>query len=112
MKGTYLGEFEEIVLLAVGILGDDAYGVSIRKEIETQSGRVVNIGAVHTAVHRLEAKGFLKSEFGESTNLRGGKRKRLFFLTNAGLKSLNGSRELRRQMWSHLPAILSKSKNI
>ena len=59
MKGTYLGEFEEIVLLAVGILGDDAYGVSIRKEIEMQSGRDVNIGAVHTAVHRLEAKGFL-----------------------------------------------------
>ena len=112
MKGTYLGEFEEIVLLAVGILGDDAYGVSIRKEIETQSGRDVNIGAVHTAVHRLEAKGYLNSKFGESTNIRGGKRKRLFFLTTAGLKALNGSRDLRSQMWSHLPAVLSKSKHV
>ncbi len=112
MKGTYLGEFEEIVLLAVGILGDDAYGVTIRKEIETQSGRDVNIGAVHTAVHRLEAKGFLKSKFGESTDIRGGKRKRLFLLTAAGLKTLNGSRELRSHMWSQLPAVLSKTKNV
>ena len=112
MKGTYLGEFEEIVLLAVGILADDAYGVSIRKEIETKSGRDVNIGAVHTAVHRLEAKGFLKSKFGETTNFRGGKRKRLFFLTTAGIKALNESRELRSSMWSHLPAVLSKSKNV
>jgi len=112
MKGTYLGEFEEIVLLAVGILGDDAYGVSIRKEIEMQSGRDVNIGAVHTVVHRLEAKGFLKSKFGESTDIRGGKRKRLFLLTAAGLKTLNGSRELRSHMWSQLPAVLSKTKNV
>jgi PadR family transcriptional regulator, regulatory protein PadR len=110
MKGTYLGEFEEIVLLAVGILSDDAYGVSIRKEIETQTGRDVNIGAVHTAIHRLETKGYLKSTFGESTNIRGGKRKRLFFLTAAGLKALSRSRELRTQMWSQFPAILSKSK--
>jgi PadR family transcriptional regulator PadR len=111
MKGTYLGEFEEIVLLAIGILDDDAYGVSIRNEIEKQSGRDVNIGAVHTAVHRLEAKGFLKSKFGEATRSRGGKRKRLFILTAAGLKALNGSRELRSQMWSNLPPALSKIRN-
>ena len=111
MKGTYLGEFEEIVLLAIGILDDDAYGVSIRNEIEKQSGRDVNIGAVHTAVHRLEAKGFLKSKFGEATRSRGGKRKRLFILTTAGLKALNGSRELRSQMWSNLPTALSKIRN-
>src|SRR5258708_13768462 len=107
MKGTYLGEFEEIVLLAVGILGDDAYGVTIRKEIETQSGRDVNIGAVHTAVHRLEAKGFLKSKFGESTDIRGGKRKRLFLLPAAGLKTFNGSRRVRRHILLQLPALLS-----
>ena len=66
MKGTYLGEFEEIVLLAVGILFDEAYGVSIRQEIENQTERNVNIGAVHTALHRLEDKGYLLSRFGEA----------------------------------------------
>jgi hypothetical protein len=57
MKGTYLGEFEEIVLLAVGILRDNAYGVSIRQEIEDQTQRNVNIGAVHTALHRPRREG-------------------------------------------------------
>ena len=86
MKGTYLGEFEEIVLLAVGILRDNAYGVSIRQEIEDQTQRNVNIGAVHTALHRLEEKGYLTSQFGEAEEVRGGKRKRLFTLTAAGIK--------------------------
>ena len=110
MKGTYLGEFEEIVLLAVGILDDDAYGVSIRNEIETQTKRDINIGAVHTAIHRLESKGYLKSKFGESTNIRGGKRKRLFVLTTAGIKALSRARQLRTQMWERFPAVLPKNK--
>ena len=105
MKGTYLGEFEEIVLLAVGILKGDAYGVSLRNEIESQTRRGVNIGAVHTALHRLEQKGYLKSKFGEATNVRGGKRKRLFILTAAGRKALTQSHELRTQMWSLLPTL-------
>jgi PadR family transcriptional regulator, regulatory protein PadR len=105
MKGTYLGEFEEIVLLAVGILYDEAYGVSIRKEIEKQTKRAVNIGAVHTALHRLEEKGFLKSRFGEATLVRGGKRKRLFTLTAYGAKALSNAQELRKQMWAQVPKI-------
>ncbi|HTF21994.1 MAG TPA: helix-turn-helix transcriptional regulator [Chryseolinea sp.] len=102
MKGTYLGEFEELVLLAAGILTDDAYGVAIRKEIEKQTKRPVNIGAVHTALHRLEEKGYLKSEFGEATLVRGGKRKRIFTLTPFGLKVLKKAQALRSNMWSKL----------
>lgn len=106
MKGTHLGEFEEIVLLAAGILHTTAYGVGICKEIENQSGRPVNIGAVHTALHRLEDKGFLKSEFGDATEVRGGKRKRLFFLTTSGVRALKEAQALRNHMWSQLPAVI------
>jgi DNA-binding PadR family transcriptional regulator len=106
MKGTYLGEFEEIVLLATGILQENAYGVSICKEIETQTGRAVNIGAVHTALHRLEEKGFLKSKFGEASEVRGGKRKRIFSLTPYGIKALREAQELRNSMWSQLPKVI------
>ena len=106
MKGTYLGEFEEIVLLAVGILRDDAYGVSIRQEIEDQTQRKVNIGAVHTALHRLEDKGYLSSKFGEAEEVRGGKRKRLFTLTALGIRQLREAHDIRKQMWSQLPRVI------
>jgi len=106
MKGTYLGEFEEIVLLAVGILRDEAYGVSVRQEIENQTQRSVNIGAVHTALHRLEDKGYLISKFGEAEEVRGGKRKRLFTLTALGVKQLREAHAIRRQMWSQLPKVI------
>jgi DNA-binding PadR family transcriptional regulator len=106
MKGTYLGEFEEIVLLAVGILRDKAYGVAIRQEIEDQTQRNVNIGAVHTALHRLEEKGFLASQFGEAEEVRGGKRKRLFDLTAAGIRALREAQAIRKQMWSQLPKVI------
>ena len=110
MKGTYLGEFEEIVLLAVGILKEEAYGVSIRKEIENQTARPINIGAVHTALHRLEQKGYLRSKFGEATEVRGGKRKRIFSLTVYGIKALRQAQELRSQMWSQLPSFIIQKK--
>lgn len=110
MKGTYLGEFEEVVLLAVGILQDEAYGVGIRLEIEAQTNRNINIGAVHTALHRLEEKGFLKSKFGEATEVRGGKRKRIFTLTAYGVKALREAQALRTQMWSQLPKIILQQK--
>lgn len=110
MKGTYLGEFEEIVLLAVGILKDEAYGVSIRQEIEDQTQRNVNIGAVHTALHRLEDKGYLTSRFGEAEEVRGGKRKRLFTLTLLGIKTLREAQGIRTQMWSQLPKIILQQR--
>ena len=110
MKGTYLGEFEEIVLLAVGILKDEAYGVSVRQEIEDQTQRNVNIGAVHTALHRLEDKGYLTSMFGEALEVRGGKRKRLFTLTVLGIKTLREAQAIRGQMWSQLPKVILQQR--
>ncbi len=103
MKGTYLGEFEELVLLAVGILHDEAYGIGVKNEIENQTGRSISISAVHTALHRLEEKEFVKSRFGEAMEVRGGKRKRLFTLTRVGIETLKASQDLRMQMWSTLP---------
>jgi PadR family transcriptional regulator PadR len=110
MKGTYLGEFEELVLLAAGILQTEAYGVRIKKEIESQTQRDVNIGAIHTALHRLEEKGYLKSKFGEATEVRGGKRKRIFTLTPYGIKALRQAQELRSQMWTQLSGMILQQK--
>src|SRR5262249_11856272 len=73
MKGTYLGEFEELVLLTVGILFDDAYGLAIVDELEKQSGRNVMMSAVHKALVRLEDKGYLRSRMGGATETRGGR---------------------------------------
>jgi DNA-binding PadR family transcriptional regulator len=106
MKGTYLGEFEEIVLLAVCVLGEEAYGVSITDEINGQTGRPVHLSAVHTALYRLEEKGLLGSYLGGATQSRGGRRKRLFAVTAAGKRALREARDLRNQFWNRIPAIL------
>lgn len=106
MKGTYLGEFEELVLLTVGILFDDAYGLAIVDELEKQTGRNVMMSAVHKALVRLEDKGYLRSRMGGATEARGGREKRLYTLTQAGTKVLNHSRELRNGMWKQVPKIV------
>ena len=106
MKGTYLGEFEELVLLTVGILFDDAYGLAIADELEKQTDRAVMISSVHKALVRLEDKGYLKSHMGGSTEQRGGREKRLYVLTKAGVKVLNQSREMRNTMWEQVPKIV------
>jgi PadR family transcriptional regulator, regulatory protein PadR len=106
MKGTYLGEFEELVLLSVGILFDDAYGLAIVDELERQTGRNVMISSVHKALVRLEEKGYLKSRMGGSTGTRGGRDKRLYQLTQAGKKVLAESRALRNEMWKQVPKIV------
>ncbi len=103
MKGTYLGEFEEIVLLTIALLGESAYGVAIRKELEAQAERNVSIGAVHAACNRLEDKGFLRANFGEATPRRGGKRKKIYSVTQAGQAALTASRELRESLWNQIP---------
>lgn len=105
MKGTYLGEFEELVLLATGILFDDAYGLALVDELENQTGRAIMISAVHKALVRLEEKGFLKSRMGGATVARGGRDKRLYTLTPAGVKVLNQSREMRNTMWKQVQKI-------
>jgi len=104
MKGTYLGEFEELILLTVGSLGAQAYGVAVLREIKTQTERSANISAVHTALRRLEKKGFLKSNMGGATSERGGRRKRYFNLTHGGYAALDGIRSLRNEMWDRIPS--------
>jgi DNA-binding PadR family transcriptional regulator len=106
MKGTYLGEFEEIVLLALCVLGEDAYGVSITDEINRQSLRPVHLSGVHTALYRLEEKGLVLSKLGGATKERGGRRKRLFEITVAGKKALQEARALRNSFWNRIPQIL------
>ena len=106
MKGTYLGEFEELVLLSVGILFDDAYGLAIVDELEGHTRRNVMISSVHKALVRLEEKGYLKSRMGGSTETRGGRGKRLYQLTQSGKKVLADSRELRNDMWKQVPKIV------
>ena len=106
MKGSYLGEFEEIVLLAAAILQEQAYAVAIMKEIEKQTGRSLHISAVHTALYRLEEKGYVKSFLGEASQKRGGKRKRLFFLTPYGIIAMKAAREIREQMWAQVPQVI------
>ncbi len=112
MKGTYLGEFEEIVLLAVCVIGEDAYGVSITDEINAQTNRTVHVSGVHTALYRLEEKGLVISTLGGATTSRGGRRKRLFQVTTAGKFALREARELRNQFWSRIPAIVWEGGSI
>lgn len=88
MSQNQLGEFEEIVLLTVAILNGEAYGVSIIQEIESRIGRRVSLGAIQTALKRLEDKGFVDSAFGESTKIRGGKRKRYYTITAQAQKNI------------------------
>ncbi|MBT1701335.1 PadR family transcriptional regulator [Fulvivirgaceae bacterium PWU4] len=87
MKGDYLGELEELVFLTISSLQQgDAYGVAIMNEIFEQTGREVNIGALHSVLKRLESKGYLKSKMGGATAERGGRRKRYFVVTPLGKK--------------------------
>ncbi len=89
----HLGEFEQIVLLAVLRLGDDTYGVPIKHEIEARTGRTVTVGALYRTLDRLEAKGYVSSSFGEPTAERGGRSKRHFKLRPLGLRTLRASHE-------------------
>ena len=103
MKGTYLGEFEEVVLLAVAIRSGEAYGAAIVTEIEQQMGRSVNLGAVHASLNRLQEKGLVSSQMGGATAERGGRSKRLYAVTGAGRRALQEVRQLRNQMWEAIP---------
>ena len=105
MKGTHLGEFEELVLLTVAVLYDNAYGVAIQKEIHHRSGRSVTISTVHASLKRLEQKEYVQSQYGEATPQRGGRRKLLFQVTMAGKKALETSKELRNNLWRDIPAL-------
>ncbi|OEK00123.1 PadR family transcriptional regulator [Roseivirga sp. 4D4] len=104
--GKYsIGEFEEVILLTVAVLYENAYGISIKEDIEKRLDRKVSVGAMRTALSRLEKKGFLKSEFGEATAIRGGKRKRFFRVTPHGKKALDKVMEDRKKLWGAIPSM-------
>ncbi|MFZ5972924.1 MAG: PadR family transcriptional regulator [Bacteroidota bacterium] len=102
---TYLGELEELVLLTISTLGDNAYGVSIQQSLEEKCNRALSIGALHSTITRLEEKGFVKSWMGGATAERGGRSKRYFEVTQAGKHALSETKALRDELWR-----LSKTK--
>lgn len=100
-----LGEFEEIAMLTVGVLYGDAYGVSIKKEIETRLERNVSVGALQTALKRLEAKGYLQSHEGGNTSERGGRPKRFFTITAQGKRAIEETKNMRNQLYNAIPHV-------
>ena len=106
MIETKLGEFEEVILLLVGILGEQAYAFKIAEEFESQTKRAVSIGAVHSTLSRMGGKGFLKSKMGEPTTNRGGRRKRIYEITAYGKQTLMSARDLRLNLWDQFPGLV------
>jgi PadR family transcriptional regulator PadR len=99
MKGDRLGEFEELLLLAIQAVGTDPYVVSIQQYIEKASGRSVSLGAVYAGLDRLESKGLVRSSLGDASPERGGKRKRLFLVTGEGKRTVQEVRRVREAIW-------------
>ncbi len=108
MKGTNIGEFEELVLLTVAALMKEAYSVAICDELSNQTGRSVKLGVVHAVLNRLEEKGLVKSHLGEATKTRGGKRKRFYQLTIPGKAALVRAKSIRDQLWDRIPSLVWK----
>jgi PadR family transcriptional regulator, regulatory protein PadR len=103
MKKYHLGEFEELVMLAIAIQNNRAYSVSIKDEIEARLSRTVSFGALHTALKRLEEKGFLKSFTGESSDERAGRPKQYFEITALGKKAIQYAKSTRDELWRAIP---------
>jgi PadR family transcriptional regulator len=101
-RGEFLGSLEHIVLLAVVRLGDEAYGMTVRREIEKRTGREISIGAIYATLERLEAKGYVSSSFGEPTAERGGRAKRHFQIESEGEQALAVSQDAIRRMTAGL----------
>jgi len=110
MKKYQLGEFEEVVMLTVGILHREAYGVSIKKEIESRLSRKVSVGALQTALKRLEDKGYLKSYEGEATEERAGRPKKYFEITALGKRAIAYTKNVREELWNAIPEIVLNPK--
>jgi|SRR5690349_286921 len=105
MPKEFLGEFEELILTMVGALGNDAYGAAISDEIELKLKREVNLSAVHVTLYRLEDKGYIKSSLGGATKERGGRRKRIYTITSAGMAMLKAMKEQRVLLWKMIPQL-------
>jgi PadR family transcriptional regulator, regulatory protein PadR len=102
---SYLGEFELMILLAVIRLGEEAYGVPISRELEMHRGRDVSVGSVYAALERLEGKRLVSSSFGDPTPERGGKAKRYFQITKAGIRQVQETRRVLTKLWQRLPEL-------
>ena len=89
-------------MLTIGVLGEDAYGLAIKTEIERRLDRSVSMGALHTGLYRLEEKGYLRSKLGQATKIRGGKPKRFFQVTGKGQKVLKETMESRQGLWKDI----------
>lgn len=105
MKKYQLGEFEEVVILTVGVLYKEAYGLAVKKEIEERLSRKVSMGALHTALVRLEEKGYIRSHEGEATEERMGRPKKYFQITALGKKAMEYTRDTRNDLWRAIPKI-------
>lgn len=103
MSKEHLGEFEELILLMIILLEDDAYGLAIRNALKEHANRIVTIGAVHGTVNRLQSKGFIESTLGGASESRGGRHKRLFNITSAGKQILEKSQEMKISLWAKIP---------
>lgn len=106
MKRITIGEFEELCLLIVGVLNEDAYGVSVQDEVKNRTGRNVTISSIHSTLVRLEKKGLLKSYMSGANEIRGGRAKRIFEMTSTGKQVITEARELRNQLWTDIPKLV------
>jgi PadR family transcriptional regulator, regulatory protein PadR len=112
MKKYQLGEFEEIVMLTIAVLYKEAYGVAIKEDIETRLSRNVSMGAMHSALVRLEDKGYIKSFRGEETEERMGRPRRYYQITALGKRAMEYTKNTRNELWKAIPRIALDVKNL
>ncbi|MEP2671414.1 MAG: helix-turn-helix transcriptional regulator [Cyclobacteriaceae bacterium] len=105
MAKEYIGEFEELVLIMVAALAEEAYGAIIAEEMDKKLNREVNLSAVHVTLYRLEDKGLINSKYGGATKERGGRRKRIYTITSAGMAILKSMQESRVSLWKLVPQL-------
>jgi DNA-binding PadR family transcriptional regulator len=108
MPDIYLGEFEQMVLLAILRLGDEAYAIPVREVLEARTGRSVARGALYTALERLETKTCLRSKMSDPLPERGGRSRRYYTVTPAGLAALRESRDAWLALWKGVESLLEK----
>ena len=103
-RGNHIGEFEELVLMAVAVLNEEAYGLGVREFLMEHTGRKTALGAIHATLYRLQDKGLLDSDLEGATVQRGGRRKRIFTVTGAGKQAVRDARQTRERIWELVPS--------